>query len=45
LNKAENNLPGIIFRPAVEEDEQVMLRGHADHARFLMTRSLKPGKY
>jgi hypothetical protein len=27
LNKAESNLPGIIFRPAVEEDEQAMLRG------------------
>jgi hypothetical protein len=45
LNKAESNLPGIIFRPAVEEGEQAMFRGYADHARFLMTRSIKPGKY
>jgi hypothetical protein len=38
-------LPDLIFRPAVQEDEQALVRGYADHARFLITSLLKPGEY
>ncbi|HZV86244.1 MAG TPA: hypothetical protein VFF95_01765 [Candidatus Binatus sp.] len=37
-------MPDLIFRPAVQQDEQALLRGYADRARFVVASLLKPGE-